>query len=91
MKDKLWLCVDKDGTEKATNNKPIRSTPITHVLGIPLNITKNSKKKWTNGWGVGRHKSTLNFEGAILPKGTIEKLIGKKLTWLDEPKEYTNG
>lgn len=23
-----------------------------------------------------------------LPKGTIEKLIGKKLTWDDEPYEY---
>lgn len=24
----------------------------------------------------------------LLPKGTIEKVIGKKLTWDDEPYEY---
>jgi len=28
------------------------------------------------------------IEGIRLPKGTIEKLIGKKLTWKDKPFKY---
>lgn len=34
---------------------------------------------WKGGNGKGMHIE--------LPKGTIEKLIGKKLTWEDEPVE----
>ena len=34
------------------------------------------------------HKSWNSvYESVELPKGTIEKLIGKKLTWEDEPVE----
>lgn len=29
-------------------------------------------------------------KGIKLPKGSIEKLIGKKLTWRDEPVEFND-
>jgi len=38
-------------------------------------------------WQVG--KSFTDF--VSLPKGSIEKLIGRKLTWEDEPVELKEG
>lgn len=34
-----------------------------------------------------RWQPKINYGWVYLPKGTIEKLIGKKLTWEDEPVE----
>ena len=67
----VWLCVDCDGTEWfSPKKKPHRSA-----------------------WGywadaqviVGDNITDTVRNLKILPKGTIEKLIGKKLTWEDEP------
>jgi len=32
--------------------------------------------------------SEIGSQYLLLPQGTIEKLIGRKLTWEDEPVEY---
>lgn len=65
-----WLCVDCDGTEWLSKKKPYRSA-----------------------WGCWADSHVIMDDLIIdtvrdlkeLPKGTIEKLIGKTLTWADEP------
>lgn len=46
------------------------------------------RDKWC-GWleDIGLEENRM-FEGVEMPEGTIEKLIGKKLTWNDEPFNY---
>ena len=89
MKKEIWLCVDKDGTEKISNSKPMRrqfngKRIISVMWGFFTgNYSKNNWNKWCDGWGSDDH-DFLPFNGVILPKGTIEKIIGKKLIWNDE-------
>lgn len=87
-----WLCVDRDGTEKISSGKPLRRSfkgvRILSALGCLCTGTysKNNWNKWCNGWSTDK-EDFIPFFGVILPKGSIEKLIGKKLTWKDEPVE----
>ena len=64
--------VDKDGQEGLYNRKPFR----TDNQG---DKTAEEKTHWCppeyRNWGI------------YVPKGSIEKLIGKKMTWEDEPVE----
>ena len=53
------------------------------VLG---NYSKNNWNKWCNGWSTDEN-DFLPFMGVIIPKGTIEKIIGRKISWEDEPVE----
>jgi len=55
---------------------------------IKVRYNKNKNKKWANAWSSDESDS-LPFFGTELPKGTIEKLIGRKITWKDEPVEIT--
>jgi hypothetical protein len=57
-----WLCVDKNGSERAFDGPPTRT-----------------EKSWTISYDA-----TSCVE---LPKGSIEKLIGRKLTWRCNPVE----
>ena len=50
------------------------------------NYTKNNWNKWCNGWSTDKN-DFLPFMGVILPEGTIEKILGQKITWQDEPVE----
>lgn len=88
MSKNCWVAVDKDGTEKISNACFIRRLGIKSILWgmIKVNYSKNASKKWANGWSSDKSDS-LPFFGVELPKGSIEKLIGKKLTWNDEPVE----
>lgn len=81
-----WVCVDKDGTEKLSNYEPFRRRRQCSILWGVLNgfYTKNQSNKWANCWSSDR-KDLLPFDGVILPKGSIEKLINRKMTWKDEP------
>ena len=75
-----YLCVDVDGTENKFIFKPQR-------LWCENKITK--EKSGGLWWGTrifGTHIDTSN-KGEKLPKGTIAKLIGRELTWSDEPVE----
>ena len=53
-------------------------------------ICKNNPKRCNSDWedddylGMGEHYVWYDLN---LPKGSIEKLIGKTLTWEDEPVE----
>lgn len=67
-----YLCVNKNGDEIITEDKPIREG-INYKFGYWLD------QQWTEG-----ESYNLNIE---LPYGTIEKIIGYSLTWEDEPVE----
>jgi hypothetical protein len=86
MKNNCWVAVDKDGTEKISNTCFIRRRFIKSILwgSIKVNYSKNASKKWANAWSSNELDS-LPYYGTILPKGSIEKLIGRKMTWDEEP------
>lgn len=81
-----YVCVDKDGTEKISNGEPVRRKWIKSVWWNTTKVfySKNERNKWANGWSTDENDA-MPFMGVILPKGSIEKLIGKRLTWNDEP------
>lgn len=67
-----WLAINEDGTELIYKSRPTRM--------------KNS------GIWIGKFISSNGFDEMFeepieLPVGTIKKLIGKELTWKDEPVE----
>lgn len=68
-----WLVVSKDGTEFIFEIEPYR---------CPCDAENpDDKFYWDYGcWNYGSARGYIE-----LPKGSIEKLIGKKLTWNDEP------
>lgn len=84
----VWLSVDKDGTEKISDVLPLRRKGIKSAMWgfCKGRYTKNQSNKWCNGWSNDTN-DFLPFDGMILPKDSIEKLIGRKLTWQDEPVE----
>lgn len=85
-----YLCVDKDGTEKISNSQPMRRQfKDERIISVMWGLftgrySKNNWNKWCNGWSSDK-KDFLPFIGTILPKGTIELIIGYKLKWEDEP------
>lgn len=66
-----WLAVEKGGAELIFSSKPERI-----------------RYSWL-GKLIGTYddNSGIHELGVYLPKGTIEKLTGKCLTWSDEPVE----
>lgn len=87
-----WVAVDKDRTEKIFSSIPVRREEITRgLVGYIRNMvrgayTKNDYKKWACMWSTDANDPLP--ECAIkLPKGTIKKLIGRDLSWQDEPVE----
>lgn len=89
-----WLAVDKDKTEKIFSSRPIRRNESNSELSLGDKVkrlvrsaySKNEYKKWAAYWSTDEF-DPLPEGGIILPKGSIEKLIGRKLTWKNEPVE----
>ena len=71
-KEKTWVAVDGHGDERIFNEKPRRSFP-----NLDLEVL------WGQRWEVSSICGG-NY-GVRLPKGTIKKLIGKELTFSDDP------
>lgn len=70
----MWLAVNKNGNEVCFDIKPSR-----------FDVEYYNIHRWeSDEANIGEG----SFEGVHLPKGFIKKLIGKKLTWEDEPYEY---
>lgn len=64
-----WVAVDKSGVEGIYDNMPERNDDMWEDIDYMV-------------WGEVEY----DYEtGIILPKGTIKKLIGKELTWEDNP------
>jgi hypothetical protein len=92
MKKLIWLAVDSNGDEKISSNptgfqrfspeKYRNGDKEEHQKTISFNDTIQEHDIWIELIDDGRiHLPNWIF----LPKGSIEKLIGKKLTWNDEP------
>lgn len=51
-------------------------------------ILSDKPERFNNWWAKQRDKYSLCVgEEVMLPKGTIKKIIGRELTWQDEPVE----
>lgn len=71
-----WLAVNKNGTELITPGKPVRG--------------------WCGHWEYSEEVYIESEQGNVsfeieLPKGSVYKLLGKELTWDDEPVELQSG
>lgn len=70
-----WLAVDKI-VNKEMNTECIHSSkPKRHTDG------------YGEYWGVDSNNDESIYNVVELPKGSIKKLIGRDLTWEDEPVE----
>ena len=88
-----WLAVDKNGTECVFKRKPKRVKTTNKWNDV---VTKFVCEGRLYGWIGGYEYHPTYGELQIikqstkskLRKGSIQKLIGKKLTWEDEPVKY---
>lgn len=88
-----WLAVDKNGTECVFRRKPKRVKTTNKWNDV---VTKFVCEGRLYGciYGYAHHPmygelQTIKQSTKIkLRKGSIRKLIGKKLTWEDEPFEF---
>ena len=73
-----WVAVHKDGEENIFTFKPYRRdyNHISYKLYKPTHWTDEYVSDYGN-----------EYTGISLPKGTIKKIIGRDLTWEDEPVE----
>lgn len=74
-----FATVDKSGLECLFNEKPIRRKDFWYPSVIGQTYTLND-------WG-DEECENLYDDWINLPKGSIKKLIGRELSWDDEPVE----
>ena len=73
-----WVAVNKNGNESIFAFKPFRTDPV-----------KSLYKLWEPEYWSDKDVDKYGNEdtGIELPKGSIKKLIGRDLTWQDNPVE----
>ena len=78
-----WLCVTKDGSELISSEKLIRFPYIEKLDKRKKKqiLSLNDQYCWV--WSYDCHENL--GEIVELPNGSIEKLIGKKISWENEP------
>lgn len=85
-----FVCVNKNGDELISNTKPFKAEDAIYSLIKVNDQYKMYKEKcvghWANSFSNG-YFNVPKFNGVVLPKGTIKKLIGRDLSWNDEPVE----
>jgi hypothetical protein len=72
-KEESWICVDGHGDERIFPVKPHRNFP-----NMDLEVT------WGQRWTANSVEPEYR-RGVLLPKETIKYLIGKEMTYSDEP------
>ena len=73
--EQTFVAVDGHGDERIFSERPYRSFP-----NMDLRVL------WGQRWEIPTIVDNCSFRhGALLPKGTIKKLIGKELSYHDEP------
>ena len=74
-----WVAVNKDGVEFIYEEKPTRSKNYWEqaIIGQELSV---------DDWGDEEYRDIYD-DYVRLPHGSIKKLIGRELTWDDEPVE----
>ena len=82
-----YLTVDKDGTELISEEMlerwPYIEKEDRRIKKRKQILSKDDQYAW-----VWSYMSENGGQVVMLPKGSIEKLIGRKLTWEDEPYKY---
>jgi hypothetical protein len=84
-----YLAVNKNGEEMIFDDKPQRTTEWIDTTRWDRKQNKKISMPvvcW-NQYELDPDGNYIYY-GVTLPKGTIEKLTGKILTWEDEPLEY---
>lgn len=79
-----WLAVEQSGKEVIFRHKPHRVSWFDNKSGM----WSDEKTYWIddhNYHGTGHLGYSQHETRIILPKGSIEKLIGRKMTWKNEP------
>lgn len=71
--EESWVCIDGHGDERIFPCKPYRTFP-----------NMNLDVQWGQRWTTGSIDTEFK-KGVLLPKGTIKHLIGKEMTYSDEP------
>ena len=83
-----YLAVNKDESERIFNEIPQRCDDIIYDEDDVFPSGRRTDKYF---WGVeicSRYNNDIDY-GIELPKGTIELLIGRKLTWKNRPIKFT--
>lgn len=80
-----WICVDKYGQELLFNKMPVR---LEFSLSFSPSINYSVETWYVDSVDgkFGKHEAG---EVSYLPKGSIIKLIGRNLTYKDDPVELT--
>lgn len=87
-----WLAVDKNGTECVYRYKPKRLKTRNKWSDVIIKFICEDRlcasvDGYENQSTYGELVTVRKTTRSKLPKGSIEKLIGKKLTWEDESFE----
>lgn len=84
----IALAVNKDGTEVICERELTRFIPedkSTHKV-CPVKVLMDNKPCWIPKVKVSECGTYgLWVSAMILPKGTIKRIIGRELTWEDDP------
>ena len=80
-----WICVDKYGQELLFNKMPVR-LEFSLSFSSSLNF---SVETWYVDSVDGKFGKQDADVARFLPKGSIIKLIGRNLTYKDDPVELT--
>ena len=83
-----WLAVNKDGTETISMEKPDRrgrGKEVYNKKTLQFEYSKENLYYWLYE-EILQMCYDINYT-FDLPKGSIKKLIGKELTWDDNPIE----
>jgi hypothetical protein len=87
-----YLAVNKDGTELISNEPLFRAT-YANDLSIKRfsedyrMYSERCEGKWADTFSEGHYK-VPTFSGVELPQGTILAIIGRSLSWDDEPLQF---
>ena len=76
-----YVAVEKNGLEVMLSRKPYREKQIFEKRVEDQKLTG----KWSDADYISGHVQYRNNTRIVMPRGTIEKLIGRKLYWADEP------
>lgn len=86
----MFLAVEKNGTEKASPTKMFRlSVAVENAkeYDARYEMLDNAEDSWCNNYSRCSFPIPM-FQGVVMPKGTIKKILGRELTFEDGVIEY---
>lgn len=88
MRKKLYVAVNPDGSEVCSNKRLFRYADALKSLieqNSSYTMYADRENAWCDDYSQG-YFSVPKFSGVYLPKCSIQNIIGRKLTWEDEPE-----